>query len=210
MRKVFITLAASLAVGWFLASNGQFTFLLPGSQLGFLESRIEGPASEMMRRSPELRANFEKFQTCYKSTPRCDTTAIFAERDRLVKQLWPEILNRLEVAQDWDVCDDPALHCESINVERDTFFQVQAVFLWSGILLGKIFTATKTRVSFSTPGGISVEPLTSPTTGKKLATTSDLKPVTLTRPVRFTSYRLFLYNIEYNNYNEFRESRKSG
>jgi hypothetical protein len=117
MRKVFITLAASLAVGWFLASNGQLTFLLPGSQLGFLET---------MRRSPELRANFEKFQTCYKSTPRCDTTAIFAERDRLVKQLWPEILNRLEVAQDWDVCDDPALHCESINVERDTFFQVQA------------------------------------------------------------------------------------
>lgn len=126
MRQVFATLAASLFVGWFLASSGNLTFLLPGSQLGFLDNRIEGPASEMMRRSPELRANFDKFEACYERKPKCDLKPIFAERDKLVKQLWPQMYRRLEVRQDWDVCDDPTLHCESTSSDHDDFELVRA------------------------------------------------------------------------------------
>ena len=126
MRNVLVTIGACLAVGWFLASNGQLSFLLPGSQLGFLETRIEGPASEMMRRSPELEANFKKFQTCYEHKPTCNLKPVFAERDKLVKQLWPQIYRRLEVRQDWDVCDDPTLHCESTDFDHDEFELVRA------------------------------------------------------------------------------------
>lgn len=126
MRNVIITLIAALLVGWFLASNGLLAFLQSGSQLGFLETRIEGPASEMMRRSPKLRANFDKFELCYLDKPNCDLQPIFAERDRLVKQLWPETYRRLAVRQDWDVCDEAPFHCLSTNSDQDDFELVRA------------------------------------------------------------------------------------
>ncbi len=126
MRQVLITLAATLFVGWFFASNGQLTFLLPGSQLGFFETRIIGPASEMMRRSPELRANFDKFEACYVLKPKCDLKPILAERDKLVKQEWPGIYRRLEVRQDWDVCAEAPFDCMSTDRDHDDFELVRS------------------------------------------------------------------------------------
>jgi hypothetical protein len=81
--------------------------LLPGSNLGFFESRIEGPMNVMMRNSPELKENFKEFERC-KLSEDCDVKLIYAKRDKIVKAVWPKVYDQLEVESDWGTC----IRCE--------------------------------------------------------------------------------------------------
>lgn len=83
-----------------LEYQGRLRSLSYESRLNFLETRISGVDEEFMRRSPELRANFTRFQQCI-IRESCNTDPIFAERNRIVQTLWPELLERLLVSGDW-------------------------------------------------------------------------------------------------------------
>lgn len=124
MKRSYYIVAALFLLGYLLQQNGQFAFLIPGSQLGFFETRIQGPASELMRRSPELAANFEDFRTCRQSSD-CEPSAIFAQRDVAVRAAWPEVFDRLVVRQDWDTCTHTN-GCEDIDVDHDLFEEALA------------------------------------------------------------------------------------
>ena len=67
MKRSYYIVAALFLLGYLLQQNGQFAFLIPGSQLGFFETRIQGPASELMRRSPELAAISKTFGLAVKA-----------------------------------------------------------------------------------------------------------------------------------------------
>lgn len=84
----------------YLSWNGQLRFLSNGSKLGLFETRIESVEEEFMRRSPELRENFTRFDQCVRN-PACNPESIFRERDLLLQAIWPDLLARLMVTDDW-------------------------------------------------------------------------------------------------------------
>ncbi len=126
MRKYFLIGAALLGVSYIIQQDGRLAFLMPGSNLGMFETRIQGPASELMRRSPELEANFEEYREC-RNTPQCDPVSIFADRDTIVKAAWPDVYDRLEIRQDWDICTHTD-GCEDVDVQHDFFAEAQAKY----------------------------------------------------------------------------------
>ncbi len=94
------------------------------SKLGLFEDSIQGVSSEMMRRSPALKKNFENFRTCIKHAG-CDTKPIFAERDRIIKETWPQVFDRVAVDKDWvDLVDYvlPSNKVTSAEAGRMAFF----------------------------------------------------------------------------------------
>jgi hypothetical protein len=66
------------------------------------ETRIESIEEELMRRSPALRNNFQRFRTCIR-TPACEDRVdpILQERNVLVARVWPDIFSRLSIDNDW-------------------------------------------------------------------------------------------------------------
>ena len=126
MKRWFYLAAGFIALSYFLQQNGQLAFLMPGSKLGAFETRIQGPASELMRRTPELEANFEAFRTC-RNNPECNPAAIFAQRNAIIKSAWPEVYDRLQVRQDWDICTH-TYGCEDVDVQHDYFEEAVAKY----------------------------------------------------------------------------------
>ena len=105
MKLTTYTVLGLLAIGYIVQHDGRLAFLMPGSELGLFETRIEGPASELMRRSPALQANFEAFRAC-QDNQACDSAPILRARDEIVKIEWPKVYHRLTVRQDWGTCID--------------------------------------------------------------------------------------------------------
>ena len=72
------------------------------TRLTWGETRIESIEDELMRRSPALRNNFQRFSTCIR-TPACRTQidAILQERNALVARVWPDVFSRLSINNDW-------------------------------------------------------------------------------------------------------------
>ncbi len=62
-----------------------------------LEERIAGVADEYLRRSPNFRAAFEEFRLC---APECPAH-VYANRNIVISQDWPNIFERLVVEKDW-------------------------------------------------------------------------------------------------------------
>jgi hypothetical protein len=66
------------------------------------ETRIESIEAELMRRSPALRNNFQRFGTCIRSSACKDRVdSILHERDVLVARVWPDVFSRLSIDNDW-------------------------------------------------------------------------------------------------------------
>ncbi len=84
----------------YLLTSGRLRFLHPESNLGIFETRIENVSTEFIRRSPELRKNFEEFKSCMKM-PDCDSEEILAKRDAIIQKEWPVVFDRLLVDDDW-------------------------------------------------------------------------------------------------------------
>ena len=103
MRIWYAIIAGVVAL--VLLKSGQLAWLMPGSELSPFETRIEGPASELMRRSSELQKNFEAFRAC-QDNQSCDSTSILRARDEIIKTEWPKVYHRLTVRQDWGTCID--------------------------------------------------------------------------------------------------------
>lgn len=91
------------------------------SKLGLFESSIQGVSSEMMRRSPALKKNFENFRTCIKHAG-CDTKPIFAERDRIIKETWPQVFDRVAVNRDWFEISDYILTPNKVTPAEEGLF----------------------------------------------------------------------------------------
>jgi len=84
----------------FLFSVGRLQSLFPESRLDFLDTRIENVSTEFMRRSPNLKANFESFKACMR-TPDCQPEEILSKRDEIIRKEWPTLFDRLLVDDDW-------------------------------------------------------------------------------------------------------------
>lgn len=70
------------------------------TKLGIFEAPVEGVATEFMRRSPALKANWEEFRICAR-THGCDYSRILKERDVIIAREWPEVFDRVSVRNDW-------------------------------------------------------------------------------------------------------------
>ena len=114
-----------ILVTMMLWDESTIAWLMPGSKLGAFEDRIKGPAYELMRRSPELRRNFEDFQKC-EATSGCNTARIFAKRDTIIRKAWPEVYPRLNVRQDWSMCTSTYDRCEDTDLQHDAFEATRA------------------------------------------------------------------------------------
>lgn len=110
-------------VGWalVLAITAQLTLVFIGEEYGFsfapyrlvdtrtrlgiFDTRIGDVVSEFMRRSPDLRESFGRFSDCMKREnahpESCDMQLILMQRDRIIKDMWPDMLDRLSRADDW-------------------------------------------------------------------------------------------------------------
>lgn len=109
LPSLLLILGAVLGVGLLLSSMGLVRSLSPGSKLGWFETRIESVEAEFMRRSPELRTNFDRFRECL-NRASCYVIPILQERDVLLRRYWPEILDRLTVSDDWGEASITAEH----------------------------------------------------------------------------------------------------
>ncbi|MEK7462715.1 MAG: hypothetical protein AAB618_04050 [Patescibacteria group bacterium] len=124
-----ISAALLLFIGWWMVEEGLFTWVMPGSKLGIFESPIQAPGTELMRRSLELSKNFEDFTNCQKQ-PDCDSAAILANRDVIIKRAWPDVYSRLEVRGDWLVCSvlesGVPYYCQDAWSSQDEFEEMRA------------------------------------------------------------------------------------
>ncbi len=102
MPALLIALLAIAGAIWHFAwSPGAFMRPFDDTaRLGVFDLRISSVSDELMRRLPDLRANFGEFATCTKSKD-CDSTKIREERDKIVAREWPMIFDRLTVFKDW-------------------------------------------------------------------------------------------------------------
>ena len=95
------------------------------SKLGLFESEISGVSTEFMRRSPRLKANYERFSDCMQQW-ECRYGAILTERDRIVEEEWPAIFDRVAVRGDWRSISEqvlPSGKLEQREVDREKFFE---------------------------------------------------------------------------------------
>jgi hypothetical protein len=104
-RSVFRTLLPCLCllgvvITSYLLTFGRLRFLHPESRLGIFETRIENVSTEFMRRSPQLKKNFEEFKSCMQM-PDCNSEEILAKRDAIIQKEWPVVFDRLLVEDDW-------------------------------------------------------------------------------------------------------------
>lgn len=102
MKKLLLLLltlgtALFLLLVWI---DGRLSSLLPGSHLEYLETRIASVEDELMRRVPDLRKNFNRFDQCIRRVD-CDVNPILTEREQLIRKNWPNLLPRLMVHNDW-------------------------------------------------------------------------------------------------------------
>jgi hypothetical protein len=89
------------------------------TKLGLFENEVEGVATEFMRRSPKLSANFEEFRSCMKQK-ECDSAVIRAKRDRIIVLEWPPIFDRVSIKGDWWSITD--LITEAKAGDKELFF----------------------------------------------------------------------------------------
>lgn len=106
MKRKFL-LALLLVVGvclgitsTILAYNGLLRSFHPTSKLRPFETRIESVEEEFMRRSPELRTNFTRFEKCIPEKG-CILNKILMERNLIIRKRWSELFDRLTVSDDW-------------------------------------------------------------------------------------------------------------
>ncbi len=82
-------------------TQNNFSAFLPGSKLWFWETRIDGVAEEFLRRSPRLRAAQRDYLAqCY-NKPDCNKAHYFNTRDKIVREEWKSVFDRLIVEDDW-------------------------------------------------------------------------------------------------------------
>ena len=70
------------------------------TRLTWGEERIDSIREELMRRSPELRQNFSRFEACMRKSS-CQTKPILEERNQIMLRIWPDVLSRLSIENDW-------------------------------------------------------------------------------------------------------------
>lgn len=99
---IIISLYIAILVGLSLQGLHRPLIFWEKTRLTWGETRIESIENELMRRSPALRDNFQRFRTCIR-TPACKDRVdpILQERNILVARVWPDVFNRLSIDNDW-------------------------------------------------------------------------------------------------------------
>lgn len=94
-----ILFALAIVVGLFMAGIVHPQRLFDSeTKLGLFEDRIASFSDEFVRRSDRLNRNFASFEAC---GPKCNSKRILAERDAIVREDWPVVLEHLKVFKDW-------------------------------------------------------------------------------------------------------------
>lgn len=96
------------------------------TKLGYFEDEVTGVSVELMRRSPELRKNFDEFRECMKNSNSCNLGLIFEERNRIIAQSWPAVFDRVSVRSDWWSLADQIISpskADQKEIDQSSFFE---------------------------------------------------------------------------------------
>ena len=101
MRRLIYTGLFALALtGLMSYLINEFAWMNPDSKLGAFEARHSGVTKGFRDAGdPELEANIKAFVACGRDCT--NRGEIFAERERVVRRMWPAIFDRLVVDADW-------------------------------------------------------------------------------------------------------------
>lgn len=120
MKLLEVLLVAIAIMGLYFGPAAYTRYRDPANSLGYFDTEVTGVSDEMMRRSPELKANFDEFRACMKRND-CDTVRLFAERDRIIAEVWPRTFDIVSVPVHWWSVSERVLASGITPVEQDRF-----------------------------------------------------------------------------------------